>query len=292
MAIFYYREFEKNGSRNFGDDINPFLLTNLFDSSIIKSERVVIVGIGTLLNKENVAHLAHFERKVVFSSGAGYGDFDCEFDESWDFICVRGPNTRAQLKLEDKVEHDDCDGAILISNFYPPCVKSKRKGIVFIPHHYTNKIAGKGLQTICSQLGWIYLSPEVELETFIKTVQNAELTICEAMHGAILSDTLRVPWIPLDFLHHYKFKWEDWFLSINLDYEINYIATKFNDRRNSILKLLLCFPLISKKLNQVRDRLTEIKDNSKSFLSSDELILQRKKVLMEKVVMINKKYKE
>ena len=52
MAIMYCKYFSDNGALNFGDDINPMLLGKIFDKSIIESDKICILGIGTILSAE------------------------------------------------------------------------------------------------------------------------------------------------------------------------------------------------------------------------------------------------
>lgn len=63
MAIFYYSGFSKiYQSSNFGDDVNPILMNNLFDSSLVKSRDVCIMGVGTLINKDNIISITTLKR--------------------------------------------------------------------------------------------------------------------------------------------------------------------------------------------------------------------------------------
>ena len=110
MAIHYWKRFsEQLGTRNFGDDVNPFLLEKIFSRRIIDSPHVCIMGIGSILNDRNVASLERYERKVIFSSGAGYEKLENRLDASWRVACVRGPKTADLMEIDaDKAV---CDGA-------------------------------------------------------------------------------------------------------------------------------------------------------------------------------------
>ncbi len=229
MALHYYKDFGiKHGARNFGDDINPWFLPRLFRPEIIQSDRICLVGIGTILNDLNAARIDHFDRKVVFTTGVGYGKVSPPFDDLWDFACVRGPRSAELLGLAPDV--GICDGAILLSDIYPAKPQSAREGVVFIPHFLTGRFCGIGLRRICHDLSIGFLTPDVPFETFIETIRSARLVITEAMHGAIMADALRTPWIPVQFLQHQKFKWQDWFASIELPYENRVLRPVFWDR--------------------------------------------------------------
>lgn len=57
------------------------------------------------------------------------------------------------------------------------------------------------------------------VEKTIERIGCARLVITEAMHGAIVADTLRVPWVPvLCSPSILPFKWVDWTESLDLDF--------------------------------------------------------------------------
>ena len=288
MAIYYHSDYSRlRNPRNFGDDINPTLLRALFDASIIESSEVCVVGIGTILNDRHIAAVSHYRRKVVFSSGAA-GTIRTVFDPSWEIACVRGPRTAAALGLLD--DKAICDGAILLSDLYPPKPASRRDGVVFIPHVNSGWSAGRGLRDICESLGLIYLLPDAPDDTFIDAVRNASLVLTEAMHGAILADTMRTPWIAVNFLHHSRFKWEDWFASMKLPYVSHAIEPAFWDPRPGRLSTLLKRPYQRLKKVNASKSIRRIRHEAPPLLSDDALLETRRNALREKVDWINKVY--
>lgn len=288
MAIHFHRDFsERHGTRNFGDDINPFLLGKLFHPSIIDSETLCVIGVGTIIDADNAAMVSGFERKIVFCSGAGYGSLDYVFDDSWDFVCVRGPKTAAALGLPP--EKGICDGAILLADFFAPKSPAERDGAVFIPHIDTGWSSGRGLRSVCKKLGLTYLSPDAPYETFIDTIRSASLVITEAMHGAILADTMRTPWIPVRFHNHNRFKWEDWFASIDLPYESHAIRPHFWDPESAIQEALKTPHRAIKHALAARSLRTLI-SGAPALLSDDGVMEARKQSLREQVEIINDRY--
>jgi succinoglycan biosynthesis protein ExoV len=100
----------------------------------------------------------------------------------------------------------------------------KKYPVSFMPHLRTMNEVSKDA---CLELGWGYISPKRSVEEVIQMIAESEILIAEAMHGAIVADTLRVPWIPV--VTHpsiYKFKWLDWCSSMQLEYEPVYLSVK------------------------------------------------------------------
>jgi len=288
MAIYYYDEYGKKfNSRNFGDDINPFLLSQLFHKSIIESKDICIVGIGTIINSRHAKEIEAYKHKIVFSSGVGYGAMPEEFDSTWNFICVRGKKTAQVLNLP--LEAGVCDGAILLSDYFPLKPGVKKSGTVFIPHVNTGWLCQKGFQQICEELGWLYLSPDAQFDEFIETIQNASLVLTEAMHGAILADTMRTPWLPINFMHHNAFKWQDWFSSIEEPYQSHSLKPLFWDVKKAGLQALLWAPYKYLKLKLVKKALKRISKMS-PILSADAIIDSRRNILRLRVKEINDNY--
>lgn len=288
MAIHYYDEFPTRfSSRNFGDDINPFLLAKLFDPSILASEDICILGVGSILNRRNVKLVESYSTKVVFSSGAGYGQIATDLDESWDFTCVRGPNTAAAMGLETSV--GVCDGAVLLADYFKPLPGRQRDNVVFIPHIQTHFAAGRVLATISSELDWHYLTPDLPMEDFILGVQYASMVITEAMHGAILADAMRVPWIPVAMHQHNEFKWRDWFLSVEQEYLCNRVEPVLWNPCERSLRTQLKKPYQRWKMDRLRKALSSMQ-NCKPILSNDEVLQSKRQKLLEKVDYINERY--
>lgn len=289
MAIHYCSIYSRDGrGRNFGDDINPFLLGKLFDSALIESDDVCLVGIGTIIGDDTTQAIGHYRQKVVFTSGVGYYDLEHGFDDSWDFVCVRGPNTARKLGLP--AERGICDGAILLADVYPPRPQTERSGTVFIPHVNSTLSSEAGLKEICTALGLTYLSPSAPFEAFIDTVRSAALVMAEAMHGAILADALRTPWIPLCYFHHNRFKWEDWLLSIERSYECHAIGPAVWDEERQGPFAPLFLPLRQLKIQSAKRRIKAIRDHVEPILSDESVIDARKAALRARVADINRRY--
>lgn len=290
MALHYFKNYEQeHNSLNFGDSINPMLCSHFFDKSIIDSQDICLIGIGTILNNRNVERVQHFQKKVVFSSGTGYGDFNINQDESWEFVCVRGPLTAKKLNLP--VASGICDGAILLADMFPPQDKVRRSGILFIPHVNTVWSSGTSLQQICCSLNIGFISPGAPAKNFINAVRNAELVVTEAMHGAILADAMRTPWLPLDMRGVEQFKWQDWFKSIELQGAPKPVKPMLYDEQltNPVGKLP-SYLKAKLKILIVKQKLKKLLDTTEPFLSKNDVFQQRLKQLHAKVDYINDTY--
>jgi succinoglycan biosynthesis protein ExoV len=86
-----------------------------------------------------------------------------------------------------------------------------------MPHH---ELAGLGWQKACQQIGYQYIHPQSSVEVVLQQIQETEVLLTEAMHGAIVADALRIPWIPIVTNSSIlSFKWLDWCESLNLEYK-------------------------------------------------------------------------
>jgi succinoglycan biosynthesis protein ExoV len=65
-----------------------------------------------------------------------------------------------------------------------------------------------------------FLDPRWPVPVVMEHFSRAKLVVTEAMHGAIVADTRRIPWIPITIAPDtLPFKWRDWTLSLDLPYE-------------------------------------------------------------------------
>lgn len=235
MAIYYHDEYSrKHGQSNFGDDINPWLLKKFLPRKLYYSKSECVVGIGTLLNNNLLRRIECYNKIHVFTTGTGYGEYDRLVGHSKiNYLSVRGPMTSHALGLQTK--KSITDGAILLSELIKPTRKKYK--ITVIPHVNTHWMSGKLLESVCFSEGLNYLVPNRNIFEFIDIVNASEMVISEAMHGAILADTLRVPWIPIKMHHALEFKWQDWCKSMDMVYQPHKIIKVYNPKMSTLALL-------------------------------------------------------
>ena len=210
MKLYYY----KDAKGNFGDDINGWLWERLMPGIWDDDERHSFSGIGTILGPE-----MQLDRKwTIFGSGAGYGEVPAGVGgKNWDIVCVRGPLTATILNLPRELAVSD--GALLIRALeeFQPVPEAERKGIVFMPHHQA--LSAGDWKQACDLAGIEFISPHDDSIQTLNRLRHAKLVIADAMHAAIVADTVRVPWVPVvTSLEISTFKWLDWTMSMNLPY--------------------------------------------------------------------------
>ena len=72
-------------------------------------------------------------------------------------------------------------------------------------------------EALCARIGFHCIDPRAGVERVLRELQETELLLAEAMHGAIVADALRVPWIPVRMYSRFaEFKWQDWSQSIRV----------------------------------------------------------------------------
>jgi succinoglycan biosynthesis protein ExoV len=193
---------------NFGDELNTWLLPKIFPNFFDEDERTVFLGIGSILFDFHPRR----SQKIVF--GSGYGGYTAmpEIDDTWKFYCVRGPRTAAAFDLTlDKVAGDS---AILISRHYKRKA-AKPAGFAFMPHFET--LEHGNWAAACEMAGVRLIDPRDPIEQVLAALDESEVLITEAMHGAIVADAIRVPWIPVYPFHRsHHMKWFDWAEALDL----------------------------------------------------------------------------
>lgn len=213
MKLFYF----KDPHGNFGDDLNPWLWSKLIPELLDDDPDELFVGIGTLLNHRIPAG----PRKHVFGSGLGYGRPPL-VDDRWTFHAVRGPMTAQALGLS--ADRSVCDSAILLRQ-----VETRRGGnpngpVGFIATGQT--IGFFDWASLCKQHDIRFISCHDSVDSVLDSLLSCRVVLCEAMHGAIVCDALRVPWVPVRCTTGVlASKWQDWAASIGLTYEPSDIPT-------------------------------------------------------------------
>jgi Polysaccharide pyruvyl transferase len=204
----------KTPNGNFGDDLNPWLWPRLAPEVCAPDDDRLFVGIGTILTHK----IPSKPFKAVFGSGCWSSGPSFKMDARWKIYCVRGPLTAARLKLDPTLAV--VDPAILIRQFSSQLAGPKKHRVSFMPH--LQSISYADWHELCARIGFDFIDPTSGVETILKELQETELLLAEAMHGAIVADALRVPWIPVRMYGKFaSFKWQDWAQSIHVPLQIN-----------------------------------------------------------------------
>lgn len=209
MKLLHFRG--PNGERNFGDELGPWLWERLLPGAFDEDGDQLFVGIGTLLNNR----LPRASRIVVFGSGVGYGDAPPARDPSWSIYCLRGPLSAQVLQVSPSLAITD-PGA-LVQRFFPtPDDRQVKHRFSYMPHW---RYACDDWERVCESIGFGYIDPRRGVDEVLAAIRQTGVLIAEAMHGAIVADALRVPWIPVRSARAIlDFKWRDWCASLGLDY--------------------------------------------------------------------------
>lgn len=206
MKLTYY----EGTPPNFGDAINGTMWAHLLPDGFLDDDaRELFLGAGSILWD----YLPQASHKFVAGSGwGGYTRPPDMSDGSWSVIWVRGPITAERLGLDPELAI--ADAAVLLRETPLPA-PSVGTGVAFMPHF--ESIRRGNWAEACRLAGIAFLDPRDDTDSLLARIRGARLVIAEAMHGAIIADALRTPWVPvLPFHPQHRLKWEDWAASLDI----------------------------------------------------------------------------
>jgi succinoglycan biosynthesis protein ExoV len=225
MKLHYF----KDPRGNFGDDLNTWLWPRVAPGLLDDDDRELFVGIGTLLNHRLPCHPV----KHVFGSGFGYGLLP-RIDDRWCFHAVRGHETARLLGVPR--EYVVTDAAVLLRTVSVPRSPRVDGRVGFMPHCQSSR--DYDWAAVAADMGFHYIDAGWGVERVLLEMTRCETLICEAMHGAIVADTLRIPWIPVVCYEHISaFKWRDWLSTIELPYAPTRVPSLYDDADRDLTPL-------------------------------------------------------
>jgi succinoglycan biosynthesis protein ExoV len=193
---------------NFGDALNTLLWPALMPGFFDADPEVRFLGIGSVLDRRHDGPAL----KVVAGSGFGGYEPKPNLDQTWVIHWVRGPLTAASLGIDPKRALGD--PAMLV----PHALDQERRSgmdVAFMPHFES---AERGAwQQAAIMAGVRLIDPREPPEAILAAIASCRLILSEALHGVIVADALRVPWIavrPLARIH--RPKWYDWAMTLDL----------------------------------------------------------------------------
>ncbi|NMG63898.1 hypothetical protein GPA19_02910 [Azoarcus indigens] len=257
MELYWY----ESNPTNVGDALNVWLWPKVLPALAQTSQAGTLYGIGSILDKR----LNTPGPKYVLGSGARQHQHGIAPETDLHCYAVRGPLTARALELAPR--YATIDPAALIVRHYQ-AERGAADAIGFVP--YFTSPHGIWRQ-IAEGLGMRYISPHLDVRTFLDELSHCSFVITEAMHGAILADALRVPWFPIcahNAGHEGEtntFKWTDWCQSVDLAFQPERIppiwpATGMVASARGYLKRKL-----------IEQRLRAIAGGKRRFLSSSQV---------------------
>jgi succinoglycan biosynthesis protein ExoV len=189
-------------SSNFGDELNTILWPRLLPGFFDEDPAIRFLGIGSILDQR------HPSLAIKLVAGSGYGGYERkpQLDETWVIHWVRGPRTAATLGLPAELALGD--PAALVPKTID-IATADRRDIGFMPHFES---AGWGAWEQAVELaGARLIDPRGPPLAILQAIGRCKLLLSEALHGVIVADALRVPWIairPMARIH--RAKWCDW----------------------------------------------------------------------------------
>ncbi len=213
---------------------------------------------------------------------------------------VRGPQTAKALGI-----HQDLaigDSAILSRILIDTKLRTPTK-ISLIPHWESLSIGN--WEEVCRIAGIHLIDPRLPVETVFHEMLDSKVIITEAMHGAIVADSLRIPWIPvlpIDSIH--RTKWFDWATSLSIDLHPYRMWPSTLDEANHALKHrpilstlrrgVNCISSLNTLANNVTAHVAAYRLKQLSYktptLSSEKKLYSALDAMQEKLEQLKRKY--
>jgi len=198
--------------RNFGDELNTLLWPRLLPDFFDDDPAELFLGIGSVLDARHAA------ARVKLVAGAGYGGYERppSLDAGWIIHWVRGPRTARLLGLPPACGLGD--PATLL-----PALRGAGRSIGFMPHF--ESLDRGAWSEAAATAGISLIDPRGDPRAIVAAIGNCRLLLSEAMHGIIVADAMRVPWValrPLGPVH--RAKWQDWAATLDLHVHFRRLA--------------------------------------------------------------------
>jgi succinoglycan biosynthesis protein ExoV len=186
------------GKPNFGDELNGYIWPRFIP--VTPDDGTTFYGVGSVLHIQSEA-----KHRIVFGAGLGYGD--PIGDASWYF--VRGPLTAANTGADYIT-----DPGILVNQLH------KRHEHPTFDCSYMPRWDGvddfSDLRARLDVADIHAIDPRAPVDQVIGEICDSSLLLSEALHGAVVANALRIPWISVYGNPGHEFKWYDWCGSLEI----------------------------------------------------------------------------
>jgi succinoglycan biosynthesis protein ExoV len=193
---------------NFGDELNTVLWPRLLPDFFDAKPDVRFLGIGSILDGRHPAD------QIKLVAGSGYAGYERkpQLDASWVIHWVRGPFTAAAIGLPPHLALGDPAMLLPLVLTVPsePAVP-----VAYMPHF--ESLTRGPWQQAADLAGVTLIDPRDPPAVVAASVGRCRLLLSESLHGAVVADALRVPWIPIrPLMGAHRSKWHDWTETLDL----------------------------------------------------------------------------
>lgn len=266
----------RTNPQNVGDALNIWLWKRLIPDLESLDPSGTLFGIGSILDDR----LNSPGPKYILGSGARSNNHGIRKEADLRIFSLRGPLTAMALNAPSKLAMTDPASMIFRLKENKCCGSD----IGLIPYFSASQ---KTWSLIAENIGYRFISPHLDIEEFLSELSQCKFVITEAMHGAILADSLRIPFFPIRANsaalegNTNIFKWNDWAESLSLQFEpINlpplWTTDEDSTRPTVIFKRSLKMKWIERKLKLIT--------SSRNRVLSNEIILQNKLSQLEDAI--------
>ncbi|MEM8787950.1 MAG: polysaccharide pyruvyl transferase family protein [Pseudomonadota bacterium] len=199
IRLFWWRQ-----KPNFGDGINPRLVSHFFEREVVWSHRQTaeLIAVGSLIPMLK-DRLLDENPPIVWGSGSlHHPEFLRQIDRVDNFLAIRGYLSASELS---DFRGPYGDPALLCPRVEPKAEKTQQVGVV--PHHmqwadqaFIDAVSANGAMLID-----VRLKDPWEV---VRQISSCARVFSNSLHGLIVADAYRVPNYWLDgprFGSHYKF---------------------------------------------------------------------------------------
>ncbi|MCB9201629.1 MAG: polysaccharide pyruvyl transferase family protein [Flavobacteriales bacterium] len=281
MDLIYYKD-EKG---NFGDDLNPYIFYNLLGDFNSYPEDIDFIGIGSILDEKFLCNkIRPNSKKIIFGSGVREFHFKIDNRKNYDIQFVRGPISAKVIGNVDYIT----DSAYLLKLLDKTQIFEKKYELSYIPYFKHVNLFNWDLFEKLTNIHVIL--PHKPIDIVIDEIKKSKKIISTAMHGAIVADIYRIPWVRgrmnTNIVESHlttELKWYDWYNSIGFDtirtinFNFSFTNCNFLNTISNTYKLIL----IAKSFYKQK----------KYNLSTDTIFKENIDKLETKIQFIKKQYK-
>jgi hypothetical protein len=185
----YWWRFESQPKRNFGDEISPLLVTEIFGRRCmwVLPHQCEIVAAGSIV--ELMMEMKGHNRPVLWGTGFMREEDDHISERDFDVVAVRGIRSRDRMDHNrDRVSLGDPG---LLADALLTGAPAKRYRMGLLPHFLDARV--EAVDWLREQPGVHVIDATDDPRKVVNEVARCETLVSSSLHGLIVADSVGVP---------------------------------------------------------------------------------------------------